>query len=84
MLDFKRKNRGKSLPESLQKFNLNLESSEVTECGVQDLMQSLPESLQQFDLIPYFRHWEEEFASTLTCLHLNLPSTQMTNSGVHA
>ena len=42
-----------SLPELLQKFNLNLESTKVTESGVQDLMQSLPEFLQQFDLNLY-------------------------------
>ena len=39
-----------SLPESLEKFDLNLRYTKVTDSGVQGLMQLLPESLQKFDL----------------------------------
>ena len=35
-----------SLPESLQKLDLNFRRTKVTDSGVQGLMQSLPESLQ--------------------------------------
>ena len=38
------------LPESLQKLDLNLQHSVVTDSGVQGLTQSLPESLQKFGL----------------------------------
>ena len=39
-----------SLPEFLQKFDLDLEHTKVTDCGVQGLLQLLPESLQKFNL----------------------------------
>ena len=47
----------RSLPATLADLHLNLDCTQVTDCGVQGLMQSLPESLQKLDLsLRYIPH----------------------------